>query len=123
MTAVDDGVDLEQVAALLRHRHEQTIEQIRVQAAESHNLRQAARHEPGDVADAGSLISDTAQRDIVTAALTEQAERLSAALDRLQDGSFGICGKCGQQIPLARMEIMPWATHCIACQQRAERGR
>ncbi|MEV4410777.1 TraR/DksA C4-type zinc finger protein [Catellatospora sp. NPDC049609] len=125
MTSVDDGLalDLDQVATLLRQRYEQTVEQLRVQADETRNLRQTARQEPGDVADAGSLISDAAQHDIVTAALTEQAERLSAALQRLQDGSFGVCRKCGRQIAPARMEIMPWATHCIACQQAAERGR
>ncbi|GAA1614958.1 TraR/DksA family transcriptional regulator [Catellatospora bangladeshensis] len=123
MTTVDDGLDLEQVADLLRHRYQQTLEQIATQTAETRDLRQAAHQDTGDMADAGSLISDTAQHDIVTAALSEQAGRLASALQRLQDGSFGTCGRCAQQIPLARLEIMPWATHCVTCQQHAEKLR
>lgn len=62
----------------------------------------------------------------------ERAERLEAiaeALERLQEDpeSFGLCEVCDEPIPPKRLELMPWVTMCIRCQERLEadapRGR
>ena len=47
---------------------------------------------------------------------------IDAALERLDQGTFGICRTCGQTIPQERLEAMPWATQCIDCKRKAERG-
>lgn len=46
-----------------------------------------------------------------------QAEiaRIRAALQRLRDGSFGICAQCGERISDARLEILPDAPLCRFC--------
>jgi DnaK suppressor protein len=46
---------------------------------------------------------------------------IDAALERLKDGAFGVCQECGQEIPLKRLNVIPWAAHCVACQERLER--
>src|SRR5690348_7863332 len=40
------------------------------------------------------------------------------ALRRLDDGSYGRCARCGHSIPAERLEILPHARNCIACQSR-----
>jgi RNA polymerase-binding protein DksA len=40
---------------------------------------------------------------------------LQMTLDRIDEGSFGICESCGQAIGLERLEILPTTTHCATC--------
>jgi DnaK suppressor protein len=44
-----------------------------------------------------------------------EAKRLAAALDRVEDGSFGTCEDCGEVIAQRRLELNPTATLCIGC--------
>ena len=46
---------------------------------------------------------------------------IDAALKRIEDGTYGVCTKCGKQIPQERLEARPWATLCIDCQREQER--
>ena len=52
--------------------------------------------------------------------LTERAERLAGALDRLRNGSYGVCAECGEAIGWARLRVIPEATTCVRCQARLE---
>lgn len=47
---------------------------------------------------------------------------IDAALDRIEAGSYGQCVNCGAHIPEERLEAMPWATLCIDCKRKEERG-
>jgi RNA polymerase-binding protein DksA len=47
---------------------------------------------------------------------------IDAALKRIDDGTFGRCGRCGEPIDEARLEALPWATMCIECRRREERA-
>ncbi len=42
------------------------------------------------------------------------------ALRRLEDGSYGICQRCGRPIPEARLEAVPWTGHCVGCEAELE---
>jgi RNA polymerase-binding protein DksA len=47
---------------------------------------------------------------------------IDAALQRIDDRTYGICFNCGREIPRARLEANPWASLCIDCKRRAEGG-
>lgn len=47
---------------------------------------------------------------------------VNEALDRLKDGSFGLCVACNQEVQAKRLEAVPWARHCIECQEKQEQG-
>jgi DnaK suppressor protein len=47
---------------------------------------------------------------------------IDAALARLDEGTYGTCVNCGAQIAPERLEAMPWATLCIECKRKEERG-
>ena len=48
-------------------------------------------------------------------------EEIEEALQRIKDGSYGICRECGKAIPKKRLKIMPFATLCIKCKEEDER--
>ena len=48
---------------------------------------------------------------------------VSGALARLDAGTFGCCLRCAGPIPDERLEVLPWAAFCIACQQLEKDGR
>jgi DnaK suppressor protein len=47
---------------------------------------------------------------------------VDSALARIREGSFGECVSCGKEINAKRLEAVPWTRHCIACQEKAEKG-
>ena len=47
---------------------------------------------------------------------------IDAALKRIDDGTYGTCVSCGNEIPLGRLEAHPAASLCIDCKRRAEGG-
>lgn len=47
---------------------------------------------------------------------------IEEALDRLAEGTFGECINCGEEITPKRLDAIPWAPHCIRCQELQEQG-
>ena len=58
--------------------------------------------------------------------LEENSERLlsaiDAALQRIEDGTYGICQGCGKPIGAERLDALPYTTQCIECKRKEERG-
>ena len=53
--------------------------------------------------------------------LVGRVNRLSAALDRLNDGEYGTCVECEEPISPARLQALPEVQTCVRCQDRLER--
>jgi DnaK suppressor protein len=49
-----------------------------------------------------------------------QLRNARAALSRIQEGSFGTCQKCDEDIHPKRLAAVPWATFCIRCQEAVD---
>ena len=75
----------------------------------------------GDVADAamealyGEISSQLAETE------ARELARIENALEQLEEGNYGVCESCGRDIPLARLQALPYATTCIRCQRELER--
>jgi DnaK suppressor protein len=52
----------------------------------------------------------------------QQLAQIDRALADIEAGRYGICRECGEDIPKARLKVMPFATRCVACQARVEGG-
>jgi len=50
----------------------------------------------------------------------EKIRQLNDALERIYDGTYGLCEMCGEVIGEARLEIIPYVTHCITCKEKLE---
>ena len=53
----------------------------------------------------------------------EHLAEIDAALERLADGTYGVCLVCGRPIPAERLEVRPTATTCVGCATSAEASR
>lgn len=74
----------------------------------------------GDGVPASSWGQDVALSDSLDARLST----IEDALQRLEDGSYGVCAECKSEIPSRRLQALPFATLCVQCQGVADkRGR
>ena len=55
--------------------------------------------------------------------LYETVKEIDQALERIDDGSYGLCESCGQAIPAERLRALPWAALCVPCSGRAGQRR
>jgi DnaK suppressor protein len=44
--------------------------------------------------------------------------KVEHALARIEQGEYGVCESCGESIPVARLEVLPYATKCVSCAAR-----
>jgi DnaK suppressor protein len=96
------------------------------------------KEHPGSLEEeTGELVSGSADQHMADTA-TETVDReidytleatdgrllaeIDAALRRIEEGTYGICVNCGAQIAPERLEAVPWATLCIECKRKEERG-
>jgi DnaK suppressor protein len=48
--------------------------------------------------------------------------QIEEAIKRMDEGTYGRCANCGQNINILRLEAVPWTRFCIDCQELAEKG-
>lgn len=51
---------------------------------------------------------------------SQELSQIDEALDRIEDGSYGICESCEQPVNRERLEALPFARRCLPCQTKAE---
>ena len=76
-----------------------------------------------DVLDQGESSEVDIQEDIEFALIQMKSETLTkidAALRRLEDGTYGDCFECGDQISEARLRALPFAVRCKDCEEARE---
>lgn len=108
-------------------RYREILEAKRADVLARVRQARAAEHEGGeeDAPDLGDRALSTMSRDLnyqLTATERDILRRVEDALKRIQDGSFGACTSCGKQVQPGRLAAVPWARHCIACQELQDRG-
>jgi DnaK suppressor protein len=84
-------------------------------------LKDLREQSGGDVVD---FALDSAQDEINSQLAEVESRELASidlALERMREGTFGTCEGCGNNIPLIRLQALPYATCCINCQQELER--
>ena len=79
---------------------------------------------PFDIGDEGDR-SDTERTHEISVLLSERhKEKLLAieeALERIREGTYGVCEECGDEIGLGRLKAMPLTKLCVSCQSRLEK--
>ena len=70
-------------------------------------------------------IQAASQRALAVCNLDREFKQLRdarAALRRIQEGSFGTCQECDEDIHPKRLAAVPWAAYCIQCQEAVDRN-
>lgn len=63
-------------------------------------------------------INNKAVNDSALRENRKKLQKLERALERTDSNDFGICSKCGSEIPFGRLEFMPYTTRCVSCAAR-----
>jgi RNA polymerase-binding protein DksA len=71
-------------------------------------------------ADAATDLVDQDRENALLEAAESQRTQIRAALQRIEDGSYGTCTDCGTTISEARLTVRPEAARCVECQAKAE---
>jgi DnaK suppressor protein len=74
-----------------------------------------------DQADTGTKTFEREQEISLANSILERITQVERALERLDDGSYGWCERCGNPIPVERLAAFPSATLCVSCKQLEER--
>jgi DnaK suppressor protein len=89
--------------------HEQELEEARLTETSADRSP-----DPGS-ADAGSMKFEYEKELSLERNSLDLLRKVERALERIEDGSYGICESCGSEIPIARLEVLPYATMCVTC--------
>lgn len=92
--------------------HERELEEARMTETSAERSP-----DPGS-AEAGSMNFEYEKELSVGQNTVDLLRKVERALVRMEDGTYGICESCGQPIPMARLEVLPYATECVACARR-----
>ncbi len=93
----------------LIEEHEQELEEARLTETSADRSP-----DPGS-AEAGSMKFEYEKELSIERNSVDLLHKVERALERVDDGSYGICEVCGSEIPIARLEVLPYATMCVTC--------
>jgi DnaK suppressor protein len=96
---------------------EQIDEQIR-SYTEDTELGEPADNHPGDEAD---HLYERERLMTIREGLAERKSEIQHALDKIDEGRYGECERCAEPIAFERLEALPFARHCIECQEIVEK--
>ena len=74
------------------------------------------------LAEVGSITLDREMDYSLEDVVRQELAAITGALDRIEQKSFGRCTSCGKAIAAERLAARPWASLCIDCKRREERG-
>jgi DnaK suppressor protein len=82
----------------------------------------AGRGADNHLGDMASITFDRELDEGLEEGAQQTLEQINRAIARLDDGTYGICERCGHAIAEERLRARPWATLCIDDQRLADRG-
>jgi len=117
--------ELERFKRMLLEMREQIMEEVG--RFEENTLHKNIRDTTGEVsvykthpADDGAETAEYEKAYILAAQENELLELINDALQRIEDGSYGICVECDEKIPMDRLKAIPYTPYCIYCKENQE---
>ena len=100
---------------VLLKQHQKLLDDIEI-------LKETLRGEVNvDVEEADPDVVEREKSLVLLTTLEARLASIEDALKAIERGDYGICARCGKEIPAERLEVKPEATLCITCQTEMER--
>jgi len=110
----------EEIRLLLTKIKEDTLREI--SKSVRNGTEAVAAIEPGgDIYDQASSERDRELGLLLGDREREKVHNIDEALLRIDDGDYGICEECDEEIPLGRLKAMPFTRHCVKCKSDLEK--
>lgn len=114
--------ELQKFEKLLLEERDRLVGSIR-------NIEDASRHESGrdysgDLTSYAETGTDNFELETalnIASGESEWLKDVAEALERVKDGTYGICDGCEKEIPRKRLEVFPSAKYCVACKEQLEK--
>ena len=108
----------------LRQHLEEEHERLKKHIVEMEDMLRLEDREIGSGEDDADIAARAISYNGLLVLLESEQETLTeveSALQAMEDGTYGRCISCGQEIEWARLEARPYARRCIVCQERGAR--
>jgi DnaK suppressor protein len=103
----------------LDEERERLVEVIRDIEAEREEVRltetSSERSPDPNTAEGGSLAFELEKELSLAENAKDLLAKVEEAIDRMKQGDYGECAECGTAIPVARLEVLPYAKTCVEC--------
>ena len=103
---------IEKLRRVLTQGREALYERVRA-SRRSSNLETLTT--PGDAMDLAKSLVDAEINASIVERAEQQLAQINSALARLDDGRYGICLECGEEIPIERLRAIPSTIYCVGC--------
>ena len=118
--AAPGGTRYDELKQMLEERQRELVAEVQ---GKIRGVRADGAEKPHDVMDQGETSEVDIQEDIELALIQMKAEtlnKINEALGRLEDGRYGLCFECGDEISEARLRALPFAVRCKDCEEARE---
>ncbi len=114
----NDEDRLGRLRAMLNHQRNLALERVRELRRDQ---EQEALPPPADEMDVARSLADIETHASVIERAEERLKAIDFAFNRLEQGRYGICARCGDEIALERIRALPFAVYCLECQEKRDR--
>jgi DnaK suppressor protein len=122
MSTLDD-TQMAQLRAALEARKAELLQELQeVQVSHLERVSSAGNEPQKAFATEADRVAQEMVRDAEARRDHDELVAVRAALQRMEEGSYGLCVDCGGEIGLARLQAFPAALRCIDCQGKHEAG-
>ncbi len=112
-TATSESRRTAALSRLLEKQREDTLARVRdFRRGQADNVASS----PGDEMDVARSLADVETHAALIERAQERLKAIDAAIARLTAGAYGKCMNCGEEVPLERLQAVPFAQYCIDCQ-------
>ena len=119
MTSTNSG-RLGKLRDILAQLRDETFQKI---AIFRRHQGQEVLSSPGDEMDVARSTADVETHASLIERSEDRLRLIDQALARVDNGTYGTCGECGEDIPLERLKPLPFALLCVDCQQKRGKSR
>lgn len=88
-----------------------------------HEVRGATERDLAHLNDTSDMATDAAEGDLalrIAESETVEASEIERAIEKIDNGTYGMCEICNIKIPVERLQVLPFATQCVKCQELAD---
>lgn len=109
-----------QFKKILEKREQEILAQLNDTNKEIEGLMNS---EPNDSVDFSTISTGAQIEESIETQLKSELKHIKDSLKRMQEGTYGICIACGEQINPQRLKIKPHARYCINCREKYEQEK
>lgn len=122
LARLERSMDKKRLELYRKRLAERQTELLRLVSKSEHDGREADEDATQDIADKAAnsytkeFLFSQANNDRYILQLVQEA------LQRIEEGTYGECVACHGEVQQKRLDAVPWARHCISCQEKQEQG-